>query len=443
MASVMKEPRYFDETTDQLTAQRARAVCRDMGRTLNAFVEVLGVDVLGSAGPMTDRQSQGRLSGVPIAVKDMVAINGRAATLGLAHAPGPLAIGSAEVITRLTDAGAEIVAVTQMTPLAFEPSGANPQRGRPLNPWNFQHICGGSSSGSAVAVASGCVPLAVGSDTAGSLRIPAHCCGITAWKPTYGLVPIGGTMPLAPSLDTIGFLARSAVQITPAAKLFAELFSGTKEIQPIRHLAVARDVVMLACPDTIRAATAMEEAMAALGLSHVTIALQPLLSAIDPVVLRLLQAEAARSNADLIAASAVDAALAERLVKGLAITDSQLDDDRAFLHALSKAERARLFANADAILLPVMPGQTPRVSQCEPSSPEFSGRTLYELSRFTRFVNALGWPAVTLPAGFDGNWLPIGMQLVGPPGSDLALLALAGDIQATSAWHNRVPSCLL
>jgi Asp-tRNA(Asn)/Glu-tRNA(Gln) amidotransferase A subunit family amidase len=208
-------------------------MCRDMGRKLNAFVDVLGFEVAGSAGPMTDRQTLGRLSGVPIAVKDMIEIDGRAATLGLAHPPpGPLAIGSAEVISRLTDAGAEIVAVTQMTPLAFEPSGANPQRGRPLNPWNFQHIWGGSSSGSAVAVASGCVPLAVGSDTAGSLRIPAHCCGITAWKPTYGLVPVGGTMRLAPSLDTIGFLARSAIQITPAAELFAERFNGTTDTQP-------------------------------------------------------------------------------------------------------------------------------------------------------------------------------------------------------------------
>lgn len=430
----MHEPMYFHATTNLLTAPQARSVCRDMQRTLNAFVEVLD-----RVGPTAERQSLGCLSGVPIAVKDMIEIGGRAATWGLANPPGPLATGSAEVISRLAAAGAEIVAVTQMTPLAFEPSGANPQRGRPLNPWSFAHICGGSSSGSAVAVASGCVPLAVGSDTAGSLRIPAHCCGITAWKPTYGLVPTGGTMPLAPSLDTIGFLARTAELISPAA----ELFSGSTETQPIRRIAIARDVVALACADTIKATTAMEQATAALGLSHETLALQPLLSAIDPVVLRLLQAEAARSNVALIAVGALDAALAERLAKGQAITDRQLDDDRAFLHALSETECARLFANADAILLPVMPGPTPRVAQCEPSSPQFSGRTLYALSRLTRFVNALGWPAVSLPGGFDSNGLPIGMQLVGPPGSDLALLAFAGDIQATSAWHNRVPSCLV
>jgi Asp-tRNA(Asn)/Glu-tRNA(Gln) amidotransferase A subunit family amidase len=427
-------PRHFDETCLPRTPHDSRVICRSLASRLGAFVEVLG----GSSASTTGLGG-GRLSATSFAVKDMVDISGRAAALGLVRALGPPAGRSADVIARLAEAGGEIVAVTEMTPLAFEPSGANPARGRPLNPWSATHICGGSSSGSAVAVASGCVPLALGSDTAGSLRIPAHCCGVTAWKPTQGLVPVAGTMPLAPTLDSIGFLARTARAIRPAA----ELFAGTAGWSPIRRLGIARDLFALSCPEANAALAALERIASAWHASHEAAELQQLLAVIDPVVLRLLQAEAARSTAGLLADGAVDAALAGRLVKGLAITDAQLEDDRAFLRALSAWECARVFADADAILLPVMPGLTPRVAQCDPSSPAFSGRALYELSRFTRFVNALGWPAVALPAGFDGDGLPIGLQLVGPPGSDLALLDFAARIQGASDWHGRVPTCLL
>ena len=102
-----------------------------------------------------------------------------------------------------------------MTELAYEPSGFNDGLGRVKNPWNLDFISGGSSSGSAVAVASGIVTAALGSDTGGSLRIPAFACGVTAWKPTHGLVSVKGAMPLAPTLDSIGLLARSANDMMP------------------------------------------------------------------------------------------------------------------------------------------------------------------------------------------------------------------------------------
>ncbi len=188
--------------TARASATEAAHSCRALRDRLRAFVDIPVVPLAGASG--------GALGGLPIAIKDMIDIAGRAPTFGLAQAPRHVPARNARVFDMLSNAGAVTVAFAQMSPLAYEPSGVNPHRGRPLNPWNENYICGGSSSGPAVAVASGCVPLALGSDTAGSLRIPAHCCGITAWKPTYGLVPIEGTMPLAPSLDAIGFLARAA-----------------------------------------------------------------------------------------------------------------------------------------------------------------------------------------------------------------------------------------
>ena len=115
--------------------------------------------------------------------------------------------------SRLDAAGACRVAAAEMTELAYEPSGYNAARSRPLNPWDRDIVAGGSSSGAAVLVASGCCAVALGSDSGGSVRIPAHCCGVTALKPSWGNIPIEGAMPLAPSLDTVGIIARSARDI--------------------------------------------------------------------------------------------------------------------------------------------------------------------------------------------------------------------------------------
>ena len=135
---------------------------------------------------------------------------GRQPTWGLAEPVPGLPDGpKADVLDRLDRAGARCAGFTRMTALAYEPSGINPLQGAPLNPWNPEVVPGASSSGSAVAVAGGAAFIALGSDTGGSLRIPAQGCGLTAWKPTWGVVSLAGAMPLAPSLDTVGLLARS------------------------------------------------------------------------------------------------------------------------------------------------------------------------------------------------------------------------------------------
>ena len=148
---------------------------------------------------------------MPYAAKDIFVSAARLPHGGLAQ---PLLLARSPQATVLDHARPRwrvaASAYTAMTELAYEPSGYNAVDGAPKNPWNFEFITGGSSSGSAVAVASGSAVFALGSDTGGSLRIPAHCCGVTSWKPTYGVVSLAGAMPLSPSLDTVGILARSA-----------------------------------------------------------------------------------------------------------------------------------------------------------------------------------------------------------------------------------------
>ena len=143
-------------------------------------------------------------------------------------------VARATVLARLGAAGADRVGFTNMTALAYEPSGFNAARGRVRNPWNPDFVAGGSSSGSAAAVASGSVVAALGSDTGGSLRIPAHACGVSAWKPTWGLVSIAGAMALAPTLDAIGLLARSVAVLRGVAGHLAEL----PEAEAITRVAV-------------------------------------------------------------------------------------------------------------------------------------------------------------------------------------------------------------
>jgi Asp-tRNA(Asn)/Glu-tRNA(Gln) amidotransferase A subunit family amidase len=179
--------------------EAARAHAAALNPLINAFVEITPPAPSGMAGP---------LGGLPYAAKDMFRTPTREPGCGVGFASG--IEGFSDLIERLADASADLVAFTNMTELAYEPSGFNASFGRVRNPWNLEFISGGSSSGSAAVVASGAVVAALGSDTGGSLRIPAHACGVTAWKSSHGLVSTHGVMPLALTLDTVGLLARSA-----------------------------------------------------------------------------------------------------------------------------------------------------------------------------------------------------------------------------------------
>src|SRR5262249_41440311 len=182
--------------------------------------------------------------------------------------------GIYDPIERLAHAGADLIGFASMTELAYEPSGFNATYGRVCNPWNLDFISGGSSSGSAAAVASGAVVAALGTDTGGSVRIPAHCCGVTAWKPTYGLVPTRGAMPLAPTLDTVGLLARSAADVLPLVPFMATASPG----EPPRRAVVPDDVAALCAPAIQHC---LSEAVAAIEAADVAIERRPALPAID------------------------------------------------------------------------------------------------------------------------------------------------------------------
>src|SRR5262245_29665867 len=179
MTTRIRDWSEFDPAAQRQRREAARAHAAALNPMLNAFVEIAPPGSPDTACP---------LHGLPYAAKDMLRTPARVPGCGFTSDVAPRVDGVSGLLDRLADAGADLVAFTGMTELAYEPSGFNKTLGRVRNPWNLDFMSGGSSSGSAAAVASGAVVAALGSDTGGSVRIPAHACGVTGWKPTHDLI---------------------------------------------------------------------------------------------------------------------------------------------------------------------------------------------------------------------------------------------------------------
>jgi aspartyl-tRNA(Asn)/glutamyl-tRNA(Gln) amidotransferase subunit A len=425
----------FRDWTGLDAAQHARlsASAGDFARRLEPRLNAFSAFENGAITPLP-----GILDGMPYAAKDIFLSATRRPHGGLAQ-PLPTMTGAPAAVLDLLDrAGGRRIGYTAMTELAYEPSGYNAVRGRVGNPWNPDFISGGSSSGSAVAVASGSVVFALGSDTGGSLRIPAHCCGVTAWKPSYGAVSVVGAMSLAPTLDTIGILARSAADLAAAARVLIE----PRHTATISKAVVVSDVLDLSETPIVKACRDGIDAIGDCGIQIGSCDALTAIEALDPYVFTIMQAEAARTHRTLLQSGTLNPVLTRRLAKGLAIDNETLAASVSARPKLAMDFIDRIFQNSDVLILPTLSIRTPPHAECDPGSPLFRAKTLYELSHWTRFVNMLGFPAVAIPVGFDDRAMPVALQIVGKPQSDHGLIALAAAVQSRTDWHARVPAAV-
>ena len=388
------------------------------------------------------------LDGVPLAHKDMFDRKGHIATWGARiHADEP-AREDATVLARLKEAGALHLGTLHLTEFAFGPTGHNYVAGHARNPWDPTRITGGSSAGTACAVASGAIPAGLGSDTGGSLRLPAACCGITSIKPTWGRVSRAGAMPLSPQLDTIGVLARHVEDLALMLRVLAghdprDASSGHVKVPDyVDHLDDSLKGLKLGIDESVNSqASAPVQAMletvrgilTGLGLKTVSSAF-PDWQMLDHMTQLTQQPDASAAHDRYLRARADDYGpqVRARLEIGHFIP--------AVAHLTALRARGTLvqktidetFADADVMLLPVLADPLPTIAELDVGGGPNAAPAMGRVVKFTRPINYLGLPAITLPVP-RGSGLPNGFQLVGKPYSEALLFAIG------QAYQQEVP----
>jgi amidase len=353
---------------------------------------------------------------VRLAVKDLIDMEGEPTTAGcraVAERAQPAA-SDAECLAGARAAGARIVGRTNLHELALGVTGVNPWYGTPVNPLDPALVPGGSSSGSAVAVATGEADVAYGSDTGGSIRIPAACCGTTGLKTTWGRVPLTGVWPLAPSFDTVGPMARDVAGLVQGMELLEPGF----QVAEVGELTVGR--LPIDAHPVITAA--IDRALDQVGWPCAEFAVPSWDSATTQAGL-LLVVEAWHSDAALVAEHPEEIGddVRGRLELGSSFDDAVVRD--AWVAQKEwKATLESVFSRVDLLVTPTLSIFPPPIDEAEELL----------VARCTLPVNLAGVPALSLPVPTGGP-LPASLQLIGPAQSEERLLAAAADLEAAIA----------
>ncbi len=382
-----------------------------LGRPLNAVVSVAGAPRRAAAGP---------LSGRPVVVKDIIAVAGLPTRCGSPATSNAPATEDAALVGRLRAAGAEVFATAQC--LEFAAGFANPRVGDTRNPRDPARTSGGSSGGSAALVAAGVCDLAIGTDTGGSIRIPAAYCGVVGLKPTYGLVPTNGVFPLSPSLDHVGTLTATAADGIALLQAIAGPRPAPPAVGvPVIGVLSAQLADPSVTPEVREAVRTALDRLAAAGwqLREVKPPWLEEPQRWEEALTVIVARDAAASHAGRDTSQDAEGTRA-LLALGAAVTPAQ--------YASARAAQAELSAAVEETLTGVDALAGPTVGYCAPEQdPPFGVGDDNAEGRFTGLYNLTGHPAVSIPVPASG--LPVGLQLAGRRDGDLALLDLAAAAQ--------------
>lgn len=400
-------------------ARRVESTARYVQREFNCYVQ------LPRARAMLTSTADGPLSGAPIAIKDIVAQAGVPMTCG-GSGPPSLPRADSTVVRRLREAGALLAGRTSMHEYAYGISNDNPHTGPARNPWDPARIPGGSSGGSAIAVATGCAFGAIGTDTGGSIRVPAALCGVAGFKPTYDAVSRAGVFPLAWSLDHVGPLARSAADAATVFDAIAHRPSRRGRARSMRALRVGvlESEYWARCSTGVAACFYDAVASAKAAGAHV----RPIATRCDAELAEIgsviLLAEASMVHRHRLArrgAQAYGRDVRVRLLAGLAIAAVDYASAVARRRDLARAWVRDVFERADVVVTPTTPLAAARIGDDTVEIGAHRADAREAFTRFTRPFNALGIPALSVPCGFVAG-LPVGLQIVGPPWADGVVL---------------------
>lgn len=391
---------------------------------LNAFTWI--ADTTPAPGP-------GILCGVPIVVKDLMAVQGVPLTGG-SRAIDRQPTEDSEVIARLRRAGAVIVAAGNLHELAYGITSDNPRHGRVVNPAAPDRIPGGSSGGSAAAVAAGIVQAAIGTDTAGSIRVPAACCGVTGFKPSYDVLPRAGVMDLAPSLDHVGPICDS---VGACATLFTAMLGLAEEpAWAWRDLSGRRVARLMGYfdepldPEVRAAMAAAMQALAGDGAQCSEASIEGI-EASAALQFNTICAEATDVHAQLLQAHGglLGEDVRVRLEIGHFLPGAwYLKAQRLRAELVSRMEA--LLQTVDFLVCPSMRTPAPPVGQPQVAIDHRSYPLHTAVTHLTMPFNLAGLPAISVPFGLSAEGVPIGLQIVGRRGADWQVLAAAARLEA-------------
>ena len=422
---------------------------------LNAFITVTAESALKEAKraeeEIADGKWRGPLHGIPIALKDLIETAGVRTTAASAVLKDNIPAIDAPVVQRLRQAGVVLLGKLNLHEFAYGGSSIISHFGPVRNPWNQAHITGGSSSGSAAAVAAGLCYAAIGTDTAGSIRLPAAYCGIVGLKPSYGLVSVRGVIPLSWSHDHVGPMTRSVADAALMLQVIADydpddIYSqkfpavhypaAMEERVSSLRLGVPRNFFWQELdPEVETAAQSALDNLASLtaGVSEVSPAIPTDRSVFicEPFVYhqKYLGQHASEYHPETL----------RRIQTGADVTAKEYIEGQRELQRLRR-HILQVLDQVDLLITPTSPILPTTIVQLE-AAPENLRPTEITMLRNTRPFNVFGVPTISVPCGFSKTGLPIGLQISSAPGNEGMVLALARAYESTTEWRKRRPPC--
>jgi aspartyl-tRNA(Asn)/glutamyl-tRNA(Gln) amidotransferase subunit A len=392
---------------------------------------------------------RGPLHGIPLAVKDLIDTAGILSTAASALFKDRIPHEDAEVVSRLKNAGAVLLGKQNLHEFAYGGSSVVGYYGAVHNPWSLAHIAGGSSGGSAAAVSAGLGYGAIGTDTSGSIREPAALCGVVGLKPTYGRVSARGVIPLAPSLDHVGPIARTVEDVA----VILEAIAGFDRNDPASRDVPAADYAraLRQGPGALRIGVPRsffyedldpEVAAATDNALRVLAAMAAEVREIElpvPTDRSLQSAEAYNYHAEFVARTPelYEPETLRRIESGRNLSAGDVLEQRNQLQN-TRREIVDVFENVDVLVTPTTPVVAPTIADLLEDPDQLRARELV-LLRNTRPFNIWGLPAISVPCGFTAAGLPMGLQISGPHWQEARVLQLAYAYEQATDWHLRQP----